>query len=155
MNFLDKARQQKFLSVSLLMFTLSIGILIGTLINTGVHAQKGQAVAPDATPLVIPAATQLSNEFTKLAKRLEPSVVFITTDYTPKAETSSRRRPRSGEDEDDESDLLRRFFGSPRAMPGFPNRGSNVKRPAPASSSTGTDTSSQTSTWLTGRIISV
>ncbi|MCC6344573.1 MAG: Do family serine endopeptidase [Bryobacterales bacterium] len=122
MNFLDKARQQKFLSVSLLMFTLSIGILIGTLINTGVHAQKGQAVAPDATPLVIPAATQLSNEFTKLAKRLEPSVVFITTDYTPKAETSSRRRPRSSEDEDDESDLLRRFFGSPRAMPGFPQQ---------------------------------
>lgn len=116
MSFLDKARQQKFLSTSLLLFTLSIGILIGTLVNTGVRAEKGQSAAPDATPLVIPSPTQMANEFTKLAKKLEPSVVFITTDYTPKTETAARkRRPQAEEsDEDDESDLLRRFFGSPR-----------------------------------------
>src|SRR5262249_60961336 len=91
MNFLNKARHQKFLGASMLLFTLSIGILIGTLVNTGVHAEKGQA-APDATPLVIPKATPLPNQFTDLAKKLEPSVVHITTDYTAKTESTSRRR---------------------------------------------------------------
>ncbi|MBL8221217.1 MAG: hypothetical protein JNL62_18435, partial [Bryobacterales bacterium] len=88
MSFLHKARQQKFLSTSLLLFTLSVGILIGTLISTGVRAEKGQTAAPDATPLVIPSARQLSNEFSKLAKVLEPSVVHITTDYAPKPQES-------------------------------------------------------------------
>ncbi|MBL8175403.1 MAG: Do family serine endopeptidase [Bryobacterales bacterium] len=114
MSFLDKARQQKFLSTSLLLFTLSIGILIGTLINTGVRAEKGQTAAPDATPLVIPSAKQMANEFTKLAKSLEPSVVHITTDYAPKPQESARRRRPSEEEEDEEGDLLRRFFGAPR-----------------------------------------
>jgi serine protease Do len=106
----------------LLLFTLSIGILIGTLINTGVRAEKGQSAAPDATPLVIPSPVQLSNEFSKLAKRLEPSVVYITTDYMPKEQTARKRRsPQAEEDtEDEEGDLLRRFFGSPRNMPQQP-----------------------------------
>jgi serine protease Do len=115
MSFLNRAKQQRFLSASLLLFTLSIGIIIGTLINTGVRAEKGQAAAPDATPLVIPTAKQMSNEFTKLAKLLEPSVVYITTDYTPKVETSAKRRRPQMEDEEDEADLFRRFFGSPRS----------------------------------------
>jgi serine protease Do len=120
MNFLDKARQQKFLPTSLLLFTLSIGILIGTLVNTGVRAEKGQAAAPDASPLVIPSPTKMANDFTKLAKLLEPSVVYITTDYAPKPETvAKKRRPQMEEDEDDDGDLLRRFFGAPRQ--GMPN----------------------------------
>ena len=114
MSFLHKARQQKFLSTSLLLFTLSVGILIGTLINTGVRAEKGQTAAPDATPLVIPSARQMSNEFSKLAKVLEPSVVHITTDYAPKPQESARRRRPMEEEEDEEGDLLRRFFGAPR-----------------------------------------
>ncbi len=114
MSFLHKARQQKFLSTSLLLFTLSIGILIGTLISTGVRAEKGQTAAPDAAPLVIPSPKQLSNEFSKLAKVLEPSVVHITTDYAPKPQESARRRRPAEEEEDEEGDLLRRFFGAPR-----------------------------------------
>ncbi len=114
MSFLHKARQQKFLSTSLLLFTLSIGILIGTLISTGVRAEKGQTAAPDAAPLVIPSPKQLSNEFSKLAKVLEPSVVHITTDYAPKPQESARRRRPTDEEEDEEGDLLRRFFGAPR-----------------------------------------
>ncbi|HUQ93219.1 MAG TPA: Do family serine endopeptidase [Bryobacteraceae bacterium] len=116
MNFVHKARQQKFLSASLLLFTLSIGILIGTVINTGVRADRGQSAAPDATPLMIPSPTMLSNEFSKLAKKLEPSVVYITTDYAPKADSAARKRRPQTEDEgdDEEGDLLRRFFGAPR-----------------------------------------
>jgi serine protease Do len=126
MTFLDQARKQKFLSISLLLFTLSIGILIGTLMHTGVSAEKGQA-APDATPITIPSPQQLSNEFTKLAQKLEPSVVYITTDYAPKPETRSRR-PQMEED-DEEGDLFRRFFGMPRPDP----RGPRFRREASGS----------------------
>jgi serine protease Do len=108
MSLFNRMRQQKFLSLSLLLFTLSIGILIGTLINTGVKADKGQA-ATDATPLTIPSPVQLSNEFTKLAKKLEPAVVNITTDYQSKPRQTSRNRP--NEEEDEGMDLFRRFFG--------------------------------------------
>src|SRR5580692_7637439 len=85
MRWFKVMRQQKLLSLSLLLVTLTIGIVIGTLVNTGVHAARGQNSSPDASPLVVPNAVQLGNEFTKLAKKLEPSVVYITADFTPKA----------------------------------------------------------------------
>jgi serine protease Do len=108
-------RQQKLLSLSLLLVTLSIGIVIGTLLNTGVHAAKGQASgASDASPLVVPNAVQLGNEFTKLAKKLEPSVVYITADFTPKAAENPHKRGEQsqepGDNNDDGMDLFRRFF---------------------------------------------
>src|SRR5437879_5836005 len=116
MFFLDKMRQQKLLSLSLLIFTLSVGIVIGTLANTGVFAARAQnTTAPDATPLVIPAAVTQTNELAKLAKRLEPSVVNISTDYTPKGGSAARNKGRTAPDtdEDDEEgamDLFRKFF---------------------------------------------
>jgi serine protease Do len=113
-------RQQKTLSLSLLLVTLSIGIVIGTLVNTGVHAARGQAAAPDASPLVVPNAVQLGNEFTKLAKKLEPSVVYITADFMPKTVENPRHRgqpdeeqkqpQQPGENNDDGLDLFRHFF---------------------------------------------
>jgi serine protease Do len=114
MRWFKIMRQQKLLSLSLLLVTLSIGIVIGTLVNTGVHAAKAQAIAPDATPLVVPNAVQLGNEFTKLAKKLEPSVVYITADYTQKvaAENPHKRgeQQSQGDSNDDGMDLFRHFF---------------------------------------------
>jgi serine protease Do len=98
------------LSTTLLLVTLSVGIVIGTLINTGVHAQRGQNAAPDATPLTIPKGIVTGNEITKLAKTLEPSVVNITADFTPKVATKGKREP-DDDQGDDPSDLFRRFFG--------------------------------------------
>jgi len=131
MKVFNKMRQQKLLSVSLLLVTLCIGIVIGTLMNTKVHAARGQAVAPDASQLTIPSVVQLGNEFTKLAKKLDPSVVYITADFTPK--TVVNPHGRNGQEEEDQpgpssgdegSDLFRRFFKNgpgggetvPRAM---------------------------------------
>jgi serine protease Do len=95
-------------------FTLSVGILIGTLVNTQVSAQRGGPAA-DATPLVIPKVTQIGNEFSTLAKKLEPSVVNITVEVAAKPTTTSRRgvQPAQpfGDDDDDASELFRRFFG--------------------------------------------
>jgi len=111
MRWYNWMRQQKLLSLSLVLVTLAIGIVIGTLLNTGVHAAKPQVAAPDASPLVIPSAVQLGNEFSKLAKKLEPSVVYITADYTPKAaENPHRGNQEEGGDSDEGSDLFRRFF---------------------------------------------
>jgi serine protease Do len=124
MNVLNAIRTRKVLSSSLVLFTLSIGILIGTLINTGVKAAKEQA-APGATPLVIPNPVQLSTAFSQLAKQLEPSVVNISTTYEPKEVTAqaprgnNRRRavPAPNDDEGDAdnsmNDFFNRFFGNP------------------------------------------
>ena len=120
MKLLDKMKQQKFLSTALMLFTLSVGIVIGTLVSTGVNAAHAQTVAPDATPLVVPAAVGAENEFSKLAKKLNPSVVAITADYTPKMQTSRRGlrvHPGGGDEQegqggdDGSAELFRRFFG--------------------------------------------
>jgi serine protease Do len=121
MSIFDKLRTQKFLSFTLVLFTLSIGIVIGTLINSGVKAAKENQAAPGATPLVIPNPVELSNAFTQIAKQVEPSVVNISTTYLPKAPAKSA--PRSGKrqvmppDDQDQGDnggmdeFFYRFFG--------------------------------------------
>ena len=119
MNLFDKARSQKLLSFTLILFTLSLGVVIGTLITTGAKAAKDNSAAPGATPLVIPSPVQMSNQFTVIAKQAEPSVVNISTDYLPKQRstarnTPNRRRP-SPDDEEGNTpdDFFFRFFGNP------------------------------------------
>jgi serine protease Do len=127
MKVYDRVRNQKFLSFTLILFTLAIGVLIGTVVQTGAKAARDQQAAPDATPLTIPSAAPVQNEFSKIAKRLEPSVVNISTEYIPKARTTSRNQQpqtrRRGQqavpqqDPDDQGDeggmqqFMQRFFG--------------------------------------------
>ncbi|HXP84664.1 MAG TPA: Do family serine endopeptidase [Bryobacteraceae bacterium] len=111
MKLLEKIRQQKLTSTALMLFTLSVGIVIGTLINTQVNAARGQSVAPDATPLTVPKASEIGNEFTKLAKKVEPTVVNITVEVTAKPSAGARIRPSDPNGDDDSDDLFRRFFG--------------------------------------------
>jgi len=128
MSFFDRLRSQKLLSFTLILFTLSIGIVIGSLITSGARAEKGATVAPGATPLTIPNPVELSTTFSQIAKQLEPSVVNISTEYRPKpaARTSSpntrRRQVQPPDDEDQEDngngnggvpDFFYRFFGNP------------------------------------------
>jgi serine protease Do len=118
MSFFDKLRTQKLLSFTLILFTLSVGIVIGTLITSGVKAAKGDNAAPGATPLVIPSPVELSSTFTQIAKQVAPSVVNISTTYLPKAPVQSRngrRRQVVPPDEDQGNggmgEFLYRFFG--------------------------------------------
>jgi len=121
MSLFDKMRNQKLLSFSLILFTLSIGIVVGTLVSTGVKAAKEQAVAPGATPLTIPNPVQLSTAFSTLAKQLEPSVVNISSTYVQKASAQfhKKRAPQQQQPEDEDQDengmqdFFQRFFGSP------------------------------------------
>lgn len=121
MLFLQLMKRQKLLSFILLLITLSVGIMIGVVMNTGVKAERQTAVgAADATPLTIPQAVPLANDFTKLTKRVEPSVVYIQSDYLAKPGKRTRRNQGGDPDEDngssegggnDGNDMLRKFFG--------------------------------------------
>ncbi len=128
MLFFPHLKRQKLLSFGLLFVTLAIGIVIGTILNTGVKANRqaqghvaGGSNAPDASPLVVPEAVPIANDFTKLTKRVEPSVVYIESDYLAKP----AKRGRHGENDaapdettdgddphsNDPSDTLKRFNG--------------------------------------------
>ena len=127
MLFFPKMGRQKLLSFGLLFLTLTIGIVIGTVMNTGVKANRQSAAqspaggAPGATPLVIPEAVPIANDFTRLTKRVEPSVVYIQSDYLAKPGKKARRNDNDASPEDpsdtdapqgsDPSDTLRRYFG--------------------------------------------
>lgn len=136
MQFFQKFKQPKVLSFVLLLCTLVIGIGIGTLINTGVKAakQSGSIAAPDATPLTIPPAVPISTEFTKLAKRVEPSVVYIESDYLPKPGAIAKRGHHHDDSDDDSEtpqrndpgDMLKRFFGGGDDQQGLRTEGSGT-----------------------------
>ncbi len=126
-RWMEGMRRQKVFSAGLVVLTLCAGILLGTLLTTGVSAANGQAAAPDATPITIPPVHKLSNDFTKLAQMLEPSVVFITTDFTVKPQSSTRKKnspqqDQEGDDEQGMSDQLHRFFGMPFDAPAVPRK---------------------------------
>jgi serine protease Do len=124
-SWFEKLRGQKLFSASMLLFTLAIGIVLGTAVTSGVSAARGQA-APDATQLSIPPVNRLENDFTRIAKQMEPSVVYITTDYTPKQQPSTKNRQRRAPQQDDEQDAIpnpfRQFFQGPFGMDQAPRR---------------------------------
>jgi serine protease Do len=112
----------------MIVFTLAVGVLIGTVVQTGVKAARPQsAAAPDATPLVLPPVAQMQGSFATVAKKLEPSVVNISVEFggrtaSPQARNgggSGRRRVQPDDNGDDSGDsggnspedLFRRFFG--------------------------------------------
>src|ERR1700680_1656512 len=94
--------------------TLTVGILIGTVVSSGVKGKEGQK-SSDATPLTIPAPQQLSNQFSQISKQLEPSVVNINTESTIK--NPHRRGGGGGEgggegdDQNPFDDFFDKFFG--------------------------------------------
>jgi serine protease Do len=94
--------------------TLTLGILIGTVISKGVKGQESKKNSDSPTPLSIPSPTLLSNQFTQIAKQLEPTVVNINTESTIKNPHRRRGTPDQGEGGDDQNpfdDFFDRFFG--------------------------------------------
>jgi serine protease Do len=98
--------------------TLAVGILIGTVISFGVKGKEGQK--SDVTPLTMPSPQQMSNQFSQIAKQLEPSVVNINTESSIKS--NFRRRRNQNPDDDDNGggggmeDFFNHFFGGPGAQ---------------------------------------
>ncbi len=100
--------------------TLALGILIGTVVSSGVKGKEQKS--SDATPLSVPAPQQLSNTFSQIAKQLGPCVVNINTESTIK--TPHRRRGGQNPDDDDNGggggmdDFFNHFFGGPGGQGG-------------------------------------
>src|SRR5215470_14251127 len=96
--FWERLRANRLAYTLTILATLSVGILIGTIISYGVKGQD-KKTASDATPLTVPSPQQLSNQFSQIAKQLEPSVVNINTESTIK-NPHRRRGPDQGGGDD-------------------------------------------------------
>ena len=84
MGFGEKLKANRFASTLVILATLSLGILIGTVVSGGVKGKEKDVSSSDATPLQVPSPQQLSNQFSQIARQLEPTVVNINTESTIK-----------------------------------------------------------------------
>ncbi len=118
-GFGHRLKANRFASTVVILATLSLGILIGTVVSAGVKGkEKGAASSSDATPLQVPSPQQLSSQFSQISRQLEPAVVNINTESTIK--NPHRRGGRAipgnpddngGDDDNPMQDFLDRFFG--------------------------------------------
>lgn len=115
------AGRSRFASTFVIMVTLALGIMIGTIVSYGV---KGKTIdSSDAQQLSLPSPQQLSTAFTQISKSMEPAVVNINTESTIKNPHRGlrRRTPQGSPDEDQGQgqggednpfqDFFDRFFG--------------------------------------------
>lgn len=111
----ERYKANRLASTLVVLLTLSLGILIGTIVSGGVRGQEKKSA--EATPLSLPAPRQLSNQFAQISKVIEPAVVNINTESTVKP--SMRRRGQNpggqgpGGDDDNSpfGDFFDKFFG--------------------------------------------
>jgi serine protease Do len=123
-TLLDRIRKHRLTTTFALLFTLSVGILAGSVLTHGVSGKEQQSLdSSDAKPLVIPSPVTLSNGFSQIVKQVGPAVVNINTESLPKQSSNKnpRRRganprtPQGGDDDQqqpgDMQDFFNRFFG--------------------------------------------
>jgi serine protease Do len=119
--FVARLKGRRFASTLTILLTLALGILIGTVISYGVKGKEDRGnVSADATPLQIPSPQQMSSQFSKLAKELEPAVVNINTESTIKNPHRGMRQGPGGQGDEDNpfQDFFDRFFGQNPGGPG-------------------------------------
>ena len=125
-----RLKSQRWASTLGVLVTLAVGILIGTIISFGVRGQDKTVNSSDATPITIPAPKSMGNEFSRIAKTIEPAVVNINTEGTIK-HPSMRGRPSpdnppgGGDDDQDNNpfqDFFDRFFGGQGGPQNIPTR---------------------------------
>ncbi len=109
-----RMRTQRALSTLVILLTLTVGILIGTVLSRGkVRGYSG----PDGSLLpAMQTPQQLSNTFGQVASAVEPAVVNVSTESTPKARRrGNNRQPNRGQrdngGDDPFQDFFDRFFG--------------------------------------------
>lgn len=122
-TLVERFKHTGLLPLALIFGTLTAGILIGTIISGSVDAAP-EAVEPvsDATPLKVPAAEPVENQFSELARQVRPSVVSIFIPASRAEEEENSSGPF-----DSPEDMFRRFFGMPTPegpAPGPRRRGS-------------------------------
>ncbi len=135
----QRMKANRFGSTLVILATLSLGILIGTVVSAGVKG-KEKASTSDVAPLTVPSPQQLSSQFSQISRQLEPAVVNIRTESTIK--NPHRRGGRAipgnpngpddngGGDQDNPfQDFFDRFFGGQGGgqMPGGPDGGQDLR----------------------------
>ncbi len=90
--FPGRFRYNRLASTFTILAILSAGILIGSAVAHQVRGQESQVNSSDATHLKIPAAHELSTDFSRIAKEVGPAVVNINTQILPK-QRQGRRGP--------------------------------------------------------------
>src|SRR5262244_2723099 len=96
--------KKRLLYLTLIIATLTIGVVIGTIVSGGVKAGEQKAQA-----LVIPDPVSLSNAFSQIAANMAPAVVNISTESTTEAPTRTRGDRNGPADPFD----FFNFFGNP------------------------------------------
>ncbi len=114
------ARRRKLFATILVVVTLGIGILIGTVVPGHTLANRPQA-PNGAAMLAVPDPISLSGAFASISKNLGPAVVNISTTQVIEKPKASGKMPRGGDDGNDGSDPFQdffdRFFNSPDDAP--------------------------------------
>ena len=115
MGFRERLKANRFSSTLVVLATLSLGILIGTVVSAGVKGKEKAVSTSDATPLTVPSPQQLSSQFSQIARQLEPTVVNISTEITIKNPHGhgGQKSPDDdgGGDDNSMQDFFNRFFG--------------------------------------------
>jgi len=113
-EFFGWARQRKLLATLLVVATLGIGVLIGSIGSGRVAAMRDQT----ATPLAVPNPVQLSGSFAAIVKQDSPAVVNIATTQVIDRRSRQRTRPdQGGGNNNDPGDFFDRFFQFPDQGP--------------------------------------
>ena len=119
-NLINNRAGQRALPALIIFFTLTVGVILGTLVSQRVRASKDEG-GRTTVPIAMPSPVQLSTSFASIAESIEPTVVNIRSESLAK---SSSRRPREQQKEQPFGDLFDRFFQSPKGNP--PRRQSNL-----------------------------
>src|SRR5712664_2589336 len=115
------ARRRKILAAVFVAFTLTIGILIGSVVSGRVSATKGFGFpGTTATALTVPDPVPATSSFAAIVNRVEPAVVNIATTQVleRKQQSKKRRSPQQQPDQDDPmQDFFDRFFDGRQDAP--------------------------------------
>ena len=117
-TLVERFKHTGLLPLALILGTLTAGILIGTIISGSADAApETDEPVSDATPLKVPAAEPVENQFSELASMVRPSVVSIYIPAGRAEEDEERPGPFNSPE-----DMFRRFFGMPEGPVPNPRR---------------------------------
>lgn len=115
-GWVRRIASQRWTATAVALLAAALVIVSAAAFTARATSARSQAVAPDATPITIPPVAKLGNDFTRIAQMLEPSVVYITSEYKLRPAAQRRRAPRPQEEEQEDEAIpgpFRRFFQSP------------------------------------------
>src|SRR3979411_2302702 len=92
-TLLERIRSRRLATTFLLLATLSVGILAGSVLTRNVSGKEQSGVnSSDARPLITPSPVALSNGFSQIVKQVGPAVVNINAEQLPNSSSNKLKR---------------------------------------------------------------